>query len=213
MLTLERREHLDQLHELQVGESLTLEYKASDAISNAPSAKVELARDVSAFANAAGGQIVYGMTEADHLPAGLDGGLERARFPGLWFEQVLQAHVSPAIEGLVLREIELGEGRIAAVITVPPAGARAPHQVSDGRYYRRRNFQRTHMEDYEVREAMRRHVQPEPYVTIALEAEPTPVVWPQPEPIRLPFRSGWQLVIAAANQPCTRWPECGWTGA
>jgi hypothetical protein len=194
MLRLETREQLEELYQLQIQESLTLEYKASDAIRRTEGSKDELARDVSALANAAGGQIVYGMTEQDHAPAGLDAGLDRASFPGLWFEQVLQAKISPTIEGLAIREIPLEENRIAVVITVPPAGARAPHQASDGRYYRRRNFQRTHMEDYEVREAMRRHVQPEPFLEIGFDPDPALILWDAPEthsnPIQLIMRVG-----------------------
>ena len=136
MLILETHAQLEQLHRLQTGESLTLEYKASDAIANTELSKDELVRDVSAFANAAGGQIVYGMTERNHAPTGLDAGIDSKRFPGLWFEQVLQSKVSPAIENLTIREIPLGNDRIAVVINIPAAGSRAPHQASDGRYYR-----------------------------------------------------------------------------
>jgi len=43
---------------------------------------------VSAFANAAGGQIVYNVTEHDHLQDnGLDGGVVPSQFPGIRFEQ------------------------------------------------------------------------------------------------------------------------------
>jgi hypothetical protein len=181
MLTLETREQLEALHHLQAGESLTLEYKASDAISNSDGNKSELARDVSAFANAAGGQIVYGMTEHNHVPAGLDIGIDRSLFPGLWFEQVLESRISPTIEGLRIHEISLGPGRIAVVITIPAAGPRAPHQASDGKYYRRRNFQRTHMEDYEVREAMRRSTTPDLYLEFSFDgrgSKTRQMVWP-----------------------------------
>jgi predicted HTH transcriptional regulator len=44
--------------------------------------KLEMARDVSAFANADGGQIVYGMKEnKDHEPEGLDVGLDPREYP------------------------------------------------------------------------------------------------------------------------------------
>ena len=61
-----------------------------------------MARDVSAFANADGGQIIYGMTEKDHDPTGLDKGLDPKAYPEIWFEQVLQQHVTPTIAGLKL---------------------------------------------------------------------------------------------------------------
>ena len=54
-----------------------------------------------AFANAAGGQIIYGMKEnKDHLPDGLDAGIDPAEFPGIWFEHVIQQNASPQIDGL-----------------------------------------------------------------------------------------------------------------
>jgi hypothetical protein len=77
MLTLEKRSQLEALHTGNVKESLTLEYKASPAIDKRDDIKkLEMARDVSAFANADGGQIVYGMTESDHEPTGLDEGVD-----------------------------------------------------------------------------------------------------------------------------------------
>ena len=45
-------------------ESATLEYKASAAVDNAEAKKSEIAKDISAMANAEGGQFVYGMSEA-----------------------------------------------------------------------------------------------------------------------------------------------------
>jgi predicted HTH transcriptional regulator len=60
-----------------------------------------MARDVSAFANADGGQLVYGMTERDHEPAGLDQGIEAKLYPEIWFEQVLQQHITPSISPAV----------------------------------------------------------------------------------------------------------------
>jgi hypothetical protein len=48
---------------------------------------------------------------------------------------------------------------VAVVIEVPATKA-DPHQVSDGRYYRRHNYNRLIMEHYEVRDSMRRAVDP-----------------------------------------------------
>jgi Schlafen, AlbA_2 len=160
MLVLEKKSHLEALDTGNVKESLTLEYKASPAIDKRDdNQKLEMARDVSAFANAAGGQIVYGMTENDHAPAGLDEGLDEKLYPEIWFEQVLQQHVTPSITGLRIRHVTLKKPMVAVVIDVP-ATTGDPHQVSDGRYYRRHNFNRLIMEHYEVRDAMRRSVDP-----------------------------------------------------
>src|ERR1700680_4347789 len=118
-----------------------------------------MARDVSAFANSEGGQVVYGMTEKDHEPAGLDQGVDAKDYPEIWFEQVLQQHITPSISGLRPRHVPLGKSTVAVVIDVP-ATKGDPHQVSDGRYYRRHNFNRLIMEHYEIRDAMRRALDP-----------------------------------------------------
>ena len=98
VLSLEKKSQLEALHTGNVKESLTLEYKASQAIDKRDdNKKLEMARDVSAFANADGGQIVYGMTESDHEPAGLDEGADEKAYPEIWFEQVLQQHITPPI--------------------------------------------------------------------------------------------------------------------
>jgi hypothetical protein len=170
MLKLETRAELEALQSGLIQESLTLEYKASGAVGKTDSKKEEIAKDVSAFANAAGGQIVYGMTEEEHLPAGLDAGLDPKEFPGIWFEQIIQQNVTPQIEGLRIREISLDpqHARVAVVITIPPAQSRAPHQAKDGRYYRRHNFGNQTMNDSEVRDTMRRATTPELFVKLQL---------------------------------------------
>jgi predicted HTH transcriptional regulator len=67
MLKLITKTDLDALYNGGIKEGIRLEYKASPAIDKRDdNKKIELARDVSAFANADGGQIIYGMVEKDH---------------------------------------------------------------------------------------------------------------------------------------------------
>jgi hypothetical protein len=57
-MALKTKEDLEALYANNVKESLHLEYKASPAVDKgSDSKKLEMARDVSAFANADGGQI------------------------------------------------------------------------------------------------------------------------------------------------------------
>jgi hypothetical protein len=169
MLKLETRAQLEALHSGLMKESLTLEYKSSGAVDKTQPKKEEIAKDALAFANAAGGQIVYGMKEKDNFPEGLDGGIDPLQFPGIWFEQVIQQNVSPQIEGLRIHEVPLDAqvSQVAVVVTIPAAQSRAPHQAKDGRYYRRHNFRNQIMEDYEVRDMMRRATTPEPFVRLS----------------------------------------------
>jgi hypothetical protein len=109
------------------------------------------------------------MKENGNLPEGLDGGIDPLQFPGIWFEQVIQQNVSPQIEGLHIHEVPLDAqaSRVAVVLTIAAAQSRAPHQAKDGRYYRRHNFRNQIMEDYEVRDMMRRATTPEPFVRLS----------------------------------------------
>jgi len=146
-----------------MAESTTLEYKASPAVDK--SNKEEIAKDISAMANAEGGQFVYGMTEANNLPAGLDAGVNPKPYDGLWFEQVIQQNVTPKIEGLKILLIPLAGGNNAIVVTVPQSTT--VHQVvKTGLYHRRRNFRNDIMPDYEIREAMNRNRMPDLYVDL-----------------------------------------------
>jgi hypothetical protein len=135
-----RQHALAEVNERQVQESLTLDYKG-----------------VSAFANSAGGQIIYGVEEKDRKPTRVDKGTDVTRE---WIEQVIDSNVQPRVEGLVILPIHINAGRNAYVLEIPPATARAPHQAPDKKYYKRQNFQSVPMEDYEIRDALRRGTTP-----------------------------------------------------
>ncbi|MET4208645.1 hypothetical protein [Bradyrhizobium sp. LA2.1] len=64
MFSLNNEADLVALHMGIVKETLHLEYKASDALDKRDDRKkMEMTRDVSAFADADSGQIIYGMIE------------------------------------------------------------------------------------------------------------------------------------------------------
>src|ERR1700680_3067711 len=108
MLKLDAKAQLEALQTSNVKEGLHLEYKASGAIDKKDdSKKLEMARDISAFANADGGQIVYGMTELDNDPAGLDEGFDSKTYPEIWFEQIVQQHVTLPVAGLKPHHVPL----------------------------------------------------------------------------------------------------------
>ena len=155
MLKLNSKADLQSLINDEIPESLTLDYKASDSLAKDSKHRDELCKDVSAFANSAGGQIVYGIEEKNHKPTKIDAGSE---LPREWIEQVINSNVQQRIEDLVISPIPVGNARHAYVITVPQASARAPHQAPDKKYYKRQNFQSVPMEDYEVRDAPRRPI-------------------------------------------------------
>ena len=153
MLKLETKADMQRLIDDEIQESLTLDYKASPALAKDSKSRDEICKDVSAFANSAGGQIIYGIEEKDHKPVMIDQGSDVTRE---WIEQVIDSNVQPRIDGLVITPIGLALGRHAYVITISQATGRAPHQAPDHKYYKRQNFQSVPMEDYEVKDVMHR---------------------------------------------------------
>lgn len=150
---------LDLAHN-QVEESAGLDYKRREALLKAD-AKKDISKDVSAFANSAGGIIVYGMIEDQHVPRELDEGFSPATTTKEWLEQVIQGNVRPRIQGIHINPIPLKSthpGNVCYVVTIPQ-GITA-HQASDLRYYRRFNFESVPMEDHEIRDVMARHRYP-----------------------------------------------------
>jgi hypothetical protein len=143
---------------------LTLEYKASPSLARDDKPRDELCKDVSAFANSAGGQIIYGIVEKDSKPVKVDDGSDLSRE---WIEQVIDSRVQPRLDGLVITPVPVVSGRHAYVLTIPQASGRAPHQAPDKKYYKRQNFQSVPMEDYEIRDALRRATTPELYVELS----------------------------------------------
>lgn len=149
---------------IRVGEqeSLTLDYKASAGLTKTDKTRNDLSKDVSAFANSAGGFLVYGMLEDKHKPTAIDVGVDRNTITKEWLESVIKSVIQPVVDDLVIKQIDLpnkGAGKVAYVVQIAPATSRAPHQANDHRYYKRFNFESTPMEDYEVRDLMRRSLE------------------------------------------------------
>jgi predicted HTH transcriptional regulator len=175
MLKLETKADLERLITERIAESLTLEYKRSPALATDSKSRDELCKDVSAFANSAGGQIVYGMEDDRNVPTKLDDGIGPPVTKD-WIEQVLDSRVQPKIEGLVITPIQLAKG-YGFVLTIPQATSRAPHQAPDKKYYKRQNFQSSPMEDYEIRDTLRRATTPDLQATLRIgttRLEPSP---------------------------------------
>lgn len=164
----ENEDDLTQLLRDRVPESLHLDYKRSDSLGKTDQKRRELAKDVAAMATAEGGVLLYGIVEEDdtHEAKQLDGGYDQSEISKEWIEQVIDSNISPRIDGLRIKAIELtttSPGRYAYAVLVPPSD-RAPHMVGH-RYYTRRNFQSMPMEDYQVRDVMFRRRVPRLEIT------------------------------------------------
>jgi predicted HTH transcriptional regulator len=110
MLNLSTPADLQMLIDDEIQESLTLDYKASASLAKDSRSRDELCKDVSAFANSAGGQIIYGIEEENGRPTKIDQGSQITRE---WIEQVVDSNVQPRIEGLVITPVPVGNGRHA----------------------------------------------------------------------------------------------------
>ncbi len=156
------RADLEQLIQAQIEENSSLEYKSA-VNRKYPKLRDDMTGDVSAFANAAGGILIYGIKEFDasdkrHLPEKITP-IDATEYSREWFDHIL-GQIQPRIAGLSIRPIHVGPAPsdFCFVVVVPPG--ETAHQATDLRYHRRRNFEVTAMEDYEVREAMGRRKHP-----------------------------------------------------
>ena len=148
--------HLEYLIKSGAEESVHIEYKAAGALELTDYKKHEISKDVSAMANADGGIIVYGIYEEDHIPKGYSF-INGNTFSKEWLEQVINSKIKRRIPELTIDVIRLGNKINQSVYVVKiPRSAEAPHMASDGRYYKRYNFESKRMEEYEVRDLFRR---------------------------------------------------------
>ena len=159
---------LINLIEGKVQESQTLDYKRPAALSN----HNEVAKDISSFANSAGGIIVYGIAEDNnHYPCNLEW-LDKRKEKGdpkETLENVIISTINPKINNIVVKAIpsESDSNSIILVVDIPES-ASAPH-MANNRYFKRYNFQAIAMEDDEIRALMGRRVRPDLQIKLQFE--------------------------------------------
>jgi hypothetical protein len=163
----------------KVEESLVLEYKASPSLQNNDERKSDVGKDVSSFANSAGGAIVYGMTEgANGLPQALDG-LDPSVTKKEWLGQVIHSRIQPRLD-VHINPVSLTTqhpGKVAYVVSIPQG--KTAHQASDGKYYKRYNSLSVPMQDHEIRDVMARASHPivEPIFSFREKGSPESILY------------------------------------
>ena len=148
----------------QIPETHSLDYGESGALGTDANSKKELVKNVTAMANSDGGTLIYGVKENGHIPTTIDAGVDPNVISKEWIENLLIESIRPKLSGLRIHQLNLVEGQpgpVIYVIEVPKTEEGGPHQsVLEHRYYRRYNFRSSVMEDFEIRDAMRRSLGP-----------------------------------------------------
>lgn len=168
MLELNTKDDLERLVDEGLEESLTLDYKASLALTRDGKGPDELCKDVTALANSAGGQLIYGIEEdkTTKKPSQVDDGVLDPKINREWIDQILNSRVQPRMSGVRTTRIDMGTGKFGYVITVPQTQA-GPHQAPDGKYYKRYDLQSVPMHDHEIKDVMRRSSTPNLFVALS----------------------------------------------
>jgi predicted HTH transcriptional regulator len=151
---------LQSLIDTGAGEGSQVEFKSAAALKKTDRDKTEISKDVSSFANSAGGLIIYGIDEEldpPHKASGISP-INAREFSKEWLEQVINSRIHPHIESLFIYPIDLTTGGVCYVVLIPQSFT--AHQAHDRRYYRRFNFESVAMEDYEIRQVMNRRQRP-----------------------------------------------------
>ena len=148
MLRLETLDDIGQLITGRIEEGQQLEYKAEIQKNNG-----HVRREATAFANTAGGLIVFGIEAHDRVPIEIawirETGLEER------LTSILLTNIDPPLVGFAVYAIRSSDRAEDAIYVVAvDASLTGPHMTSDGKYYRRRGSITSPMEHDDVKAAM-----------------------------------------------------------
>jgi len=144
---------LQALIENQAPESRRLEYKRDLWTRNKDGNK-EFLKDISAFANSQGGDLIVGIEETEGRPNALVGvDVNDTGAETLALEERLQSGLEPRLSGVRPLWLTLGNGKHILLIRVPDSLS-GPHRIlSTSQFYARRNGGAYPMDTHELRDA------------------------------------------------------------
>lgn len=157
---------LDALIAARAQESLLLEIKDGTALDK--NARLEIVKDVSGFANAAGGTLIYGLAEVEVDGITAAGGFAPVK-SGLgkdWLTSILRSNTMPPLSQFSIAEVAI-EGGIAVIVTIE-AGSTAHQNLIDRKYYQRAGVSTEAMVDFQIRDVMNRRTRPLAQLTVGL---------------------------------------------
>ena len=151
-------EDIESLIQNEAEESIHLEFKDGRALDKSDKKKVEISKDISAFANSDGGIIIYGITEENHKANGFSF-VNGNEFTKEWLEQIINSLIQRRIPGILIFPVRRNGNLLETVYLIKiPASIEAPHLNKDKRFYKRYNFESVQMEEYEIRQLYGRKV-------------------------------------------------------
>ncbi|MBZ0220383.1 MAG: ATP-binding protein [Candidatus Methylomirabilis sp.] len=145
---------IEALVENQVREGRTIEYKQV-LLGNSDEEKREFLSDISSFANAGGGDLLYGISATDGIPQdalGLESNLDAEL---LRLENLIRDSLDPRVHGLRMRAIDGFAKGPVLLIRIPRSWA-GPHMVTFknlSRFFTRNSAGKHQMDVLEIRSA------------------------------------------------------------
>ncbi|WP_278975011.1 helix-turn-helix domain-containing protein [Alistipes finegoldii] len=158
----------------EIEESTELEYKREVKVSTpGKDWKKELAKDVSAMANANGGIIIYGVGEKDKNGRSVPKDIipiPNTEISKDSLSQIISANIQPKIEGIEITTIPADADGVIYVVKIPQSTTAHQNKLTH-QYHKRRNATIEAMEDYEIRDVMNRSKYPDIELNIQLIQE------------------------------------------
>ncbi len=149
-------DYINNLLTTKAEENTYLEFKRAEALKKEDKCKSDISIDISAFANADGGILIYGIEEDNHI-ANKISFINGNEITKEWLENVISSNINRKIDGLIIEPIRF-ENDIKKTIYIVkiPRSSNAPHQASNKKYYKRKNFKNEILEEYEIRDLYNR---------------------------------------------------------
>jgi hypothetical protein len=145
---------IDRLIENEVRELRTIDYKM-ELPGNSDKDKKEFLADVSSFANAAGGDLVFGVREEEGVPKEVNGLTCDLDAEILRLENIIRDGLDPRIPGVKSQPVDGFQNGSVLVIRVPQSW-NAPHMVkfkNSSRFHTRNSAGKYQMDSTEIRSA------------------------------------------------------------
>ncbi len=149
-------EDLQALVDNEVSERKTIEYKQA-LPGNSDKEKKEFLADVSSFANASGGDLIYGITEDKKTgkPKALDGlNTENINQEILRLDNIIRTGIQPRIPSVTIPPpIPLENSKVALIIRIPKSWVNPHRVIYDGhdKFYSRSSNGKYPLDVYELR--------------------------------------------------------------